>query len=950
MRWVKRTLLIVTALLVALAIGLVLGFEPIGRWMAEREADKRGLDLEFEDLRVGWSQVSIHDVSVHLEGVDGVEIDLDRVVLELSAAMSPERVFVNGAHVQIKGHFDEVVSQLRAWKSKYRPAVTGAAPRPSASMGGGVELDGRDLSVTWVDAVRGGPLQEASGIDVTRRADGSMDVTVARIALESAAARLVIEELQASTRRYAGAEALEGAGEKAGEQGGEKVAQPLSQGLQALTAAKVDVSVVVEFDRFFERARAAMGFAGASNQPAAADDAPASTDTPAAGALPTSPAAAEPGHDSDAAKDASDGPDDKAVGSKLRAILELVTSNAERALLPDAAVELSAFRVAIRNGDKTFGIGPGRLAVGRSTEGLAIEFVPGRESATGAGAGGGTATTPLAFDLKLPFTAKPLEAELVGGPVSLTWLGIRDGDAGLVGTDQTLVRVDTRVGLSADASELTVDGGGSIENLSIDKPWLSSETVAGIQIAGDLRGTFAVDRHAAEIKSARIDINGIVLEATAKFDRTPEKTTFDLNGELPTTGCQHLLNSIPKGFAPDLAGFELTGSVGFEIDVHFDSTDENATKAWWDLENRCRILRAPSRFLPIRFRQPFEREIETEDGYLAAITGPGTTDWYPLGEISPYMETAVVVSEDSRFWRHEGIDPKAVSSAIRDNLNARRFFRGASTITMQLAKNLYLTRAKTLSRKLQEAVLTMLLEQQLSKEEILELYLNVIEYGPNVYGIGPAARYYFGTTPSRLTLGQALYIGSILPRPSLSHFEEDGTLNPRWATYLKRLMRISHGLKRINDDELERGLAEEVVRVADDAALDATDAADGLLDWEYDATDGPGGGPIDGPRNDAESGAFRGGSGAGLRPGTGRMPSALTPPKARLPVSPRRLELPRAPVNPVPPQVKPRGKAPSAPTTPHGTGGAGGAGAGSPPSPPPPSPPPPHQGYPSQPF
>ncbi len=941
MRWVKRTLLIATALLVALAIGLVLGFEPIGRWMADREADKRGLDLEFEDLRVGWSQVSIHDVSVHLEGVDGVEIDLDGVVLELSAAMSPERIFVNGAHVQIEGQFDEVVGQLRAWKSKYRSAATGAAERASASAstGGGVELDGRDLSVTWVDAVRGGPLQEASGIDVTRRADGSVDVTVARIALESAAARLVIEELQASTRRNAGAETPEGAGEKAGEKGGETVGQRLGQGLQALTAAKVDVSVAVEFERFFSHARAALGVAGASNQPAAAGDAPVSKDKPSA---------AEPDHDSDAAKD---GQDVKEVGSKLRAILGLVTSNAERALLPDAAVELSAFRVAIRDGDKTFGIGPGRLAVGRSSEGLAIEFVPGRAPAAGAGGGGGTATTPLAFDVKLPFTAKPLEAELVGGPVSLTWLGIRDGDAGLVGTDQTLVRVDTRVALSADASELTVDGSGSIENLSIDKPWLSSETVAGIQIAGDLRGTFAVDRHAAEIKSSRIDINGIVLEATAKFDRTPEKTTFDLNGELPTTGCQHLLNSIPKGFAPDLAGFELTGSVGFEIDVHFDSTDKKATKARWDLENRCRILRAPSRFLPIRFRQPFEREIETEDGYLAEITGPGTPDWYPLGEISPYMETAVVVSEDSRFWRHEGIDPKAVSSAIRDNLNARRFFRGASTITMQLAKNLYLTRAKTLSRKLQEALLTMLLEQQLSKEEILELYLNVIEYGPNVYGIGPAARYYFGTTPSRLTLGQALYIGSILPRPSLSHFEEDGTLNPRWATYLKRLMRISHGLKRISDEELERGLAEEVVMVADDAALDATDAADGLLDWEYDSTDGPGGGPLggppDGPRNDADSGAFRGGSGSGLRPGTGGTLRALPPPKPRLPVSPRRPELPRAPVSPVPPPLKPRGKAPGAPNTPHGAGGAGdagGAGGGPPPSPPP------SQGYPSEPF
>src|SRR5690606_26000898 len=101
----------------------------------------------------------------------------------------------------------------------------------------------------------------------------------------------------------------------------------------------------------------------------------------------------------------------------------------------------------------------------------------------------------------------------------------------------------------------------------------------------------------------------------------------------------------------------------------------------------------------------------------------------------------------------------AIHNSILENVKQRRFVRGASTISMQLAKNVYLKREKTLSRKLQEAVLTMLLEQEFTKQQLLELYLNVIEFAPGVYGVGPGAQHYFNTHPSQLSLGQALYIG-----------------------------------------------------------------------------------------------------------------------------------------------------------------------------------------------
>lgn len=185
-------------------------------------------------------------------------------------------------------------------------------------------------------------------------------------------------------------------------------------------------------------------------------------------------------------------------------------------------------------------------------------------------------------------------------------------------------------------------------------------------------------------------------------------------------------------------------------------------------------------------------------------------DWANLTDTSPALQEAVVAAEDKRFYSHGGVDWRALFSAAWDNLRRERA-RGASTISMQLAKNLYLKRHKTLSRKLQEAFLTMYLEQELTKEQIMELYLNVVEFAPDVYGIGPAASHYFNSSPSRLSLGQSMYLASILPSPKVQHFGAGGAVSPGWMRYLHTLMRHAHKRHRITDEELEEGLAETVV-------------------------------------------------------------------------------------------------------------------------------------------
>lgn len=136
-----------------------------------------------------------------------------------------------------------------------------------------------------------------------------------------------------------------------------------------------------------------------------------------------------------------------------------------------------------------------------------------------------------------------------------------------------------------------------------------------------------------------------------------------------------------------------------------------------------------------------------------------------LSAVAPHAVQAVILSEDARFWQHGGIDTVELAEAIAEAWKNRRLGRGASTITQQLAKNLWLSDERTLLRKVREAVLAKRLEATLGKKRILELYLNVVEWGPGVYGIEAAARHHFGVRASSLSVAQGAILAAMLPAP-----------------------------------------------------------------------------------------------------------------------------------------------------------------------------------------
>lgn len=139
--------------------------------------------------------------------------------------------------------------------------------------------------------------------------------------------------------------------------------------------------------------------------------------------------------------------------------------------------------------------------------------------------------------------------------------------------------------------------------------------------------------------------------------------------------------------------------------------------------------------------------------------------WVPLNSISPYMIKAVLIAEDDKFFRHEGFDFEAIEKAIERNLKEGKLKYGGSTISQQVSKNLFLNPSKNPVRKIQEAIITIKLERTLSKKRILEIYLNIAEWGEGIFGVEAASRHYFGKSAKYLTPWEAARLAAVLPNP-----------------------------------------------------------------------------------------------------------------------------------------------------------------------------------------
>jgi len=263
---------------------------------------------------------------------------------------------------------------------------------------------------------------------------------------------------------------------------------------------------------------------------------------------------------------------------------------------------------------------------------------------------------------------------------------------------------------------------------------------------------------------AKVEIQG------AHLDVRPGDTAIE--GDQP---CDAWVSALPEALREGPLTGKWEGQLAFKIQV---KPEPKLT-----LKGTCRT--SCTAFAPLRKVFTY-RAYNAKGREFERKTGPRTPEWVTLSSMSPALPLALVALEDPGFYKHHGFIAQALENSLKDDVKLSKFARGGSTITMQLAKNLFLRRDKTLARKTQEILLAMGIEGCFSKDEILEIYLNVVEFGPDTYGIRDAADKRFEQEPLTLTPDEALYLASILPNPKkAASFEK---AKDRVQVLAKRLM------------------------------------------------------------------------------------------------------------------------------------------------------------------
>ena len=393
--------------------------------------------------------------------------------------------------------------------------------------------------------------------------------------------------------------------------------------------------------------------------------------------------------------------------------------------------------------------------------------------------------------------------------------------------DSKNAEVDGRLDVILDGGVLRFSGAGHLAGLTLAHPGLAPVPVSHLGFDATLRGTYDILGRRLSLDELAVERGNVRGTLTMIIDRKARHYAASL--KVNPVPCQTVLQAIPPELVPNLQGFRLNGT--FSTDLALDvswvvpqpgtpnlppNLPEGTLIPEVQLGGRvgiegCRVVEAPKLMNAGNLTESFEQTVQTEPGKWRTFqAGPENPLWTPYPEISKHLINSIMTTEDNGFFKHRGFIASEFRSALQQNLQRGYFRLGASSISMQMVKNVLLSREKTLSRKLQELFLTWYLEHQLSKERILEIYFNVIEFGPDIYGIGAAAQHYFGKAAKDLEPQEAAFFSSILPSPKrryVQYCHATGTLDAKWDAYVKRIMRKNHERGRLTDEEFNKALA-----------------------------------------------------------------------------------------------------------------------------------------------
>ncbi len=356
--------------------------------------------------------------------------------------------------------------------------------------------------------------------------------------------------------------------------------------------------------------------------------------------------------------------------------------------------------------------------------------------------------------------------------------------------------------------ETRIYGYWGVTNLLINQPGLSSSDIV-VPSAGIDANVFVGNNYVSIDSSSTIYLKKISAHPYIKYTLNPVKI-YELKVNTGWLDAQDLFNSFPSGMFDSLEGMQVAGKLNYNLnvflnsahpdDVVFDSRlDKNDFRIISYGKTNLEKLNSTFTYTPYEKGKPMP----------SRIVGPENPDFTPLEDISPNLRNAVMTAEDPSFYKNHGFVEESIRKSLATDYKQKKFKRGGSTISMQLVKNTFLSREKTLTRKIEEILIVWMIEnnQIMTKDRMLEVYFNIIEWGRNVYGIGEASRYYFGKTPSQLTVGESIYLASIVPHPKtgLYAFMPDGTLRPGLAGYFNLIGNLMAGRGQTDLDSSNYG-------------------------------------------------------------------------------------------------------------------------------------------------
>jgi Transglycosylase/AsmA family len=333
--------------------------------------------------------------------------------------------------------------------------------------------------------------------------------------------------------------------------------------------------------------------------------------------------------------------------------------------------------------------------------------------------------------------------------------------------------------IEMESGDLHIDGSTSIVNLTLNHKRIARKDVVFQKTRFDFNLLLGSDFISID-SSSTAQINDIKINPFAEYN-TEKDPIYKLQIKIPKMSAQDFISSLPHGLFSHFEGMKVSGNFDYALNFKFNKNKPSQLVFNSNLKKEnLRILKYGEANLGKLNSEFTYHAIDNGKAQRAVYVGLSNLNYTPIGQISPYLQKCVLTSEDPSFFRHRGFINQAFKQSILKNIRTNKFSRGASTISMQLVKNVFLTREKTLSRKLEEILLVYILENNriASKERMLEVYFNVIEWGPNVYGIGEAARFYFQKSPINLNLKECLFLATIIPKPKkfMWLFDNQGSL------------------------------------------------------------------------------------------------------------------------------------------------------------------------------